>query len=155
MVSVSLFATFSHKTWIANDFSLFQFFQKRSKISNCNFWKFFTHESFSFLFIFCTRNRHLTMIESYIKRNDVIKCELNLVYIEKTDSLFHFHTWLSRDADRFLYIAVAREKNVDRLSQIAVAKTLCWEISYSISRTTRNWINLFLINDFVKSLIII
>jgi hypothetical protein len=38
--SVSLLTTFSHRTWIASDFSSFQFFQKRSKISNCIFWKF-------------------------------------------------------------------------------------------------------------------
>ncbi len=71
--SVSLFAIFSHKTWVANNFSSSQFSQKRSKISNCIFWKFFYKRKFSFLLISCTRNRHLTMIENYIKRDNVIK----------------------------------------------------------------------------------
>jgi hypothetical protein len=75
--SVSLFATLSQRTWIANDFSSSQLFQKRSKLSDCIFWKFSYKRNFSFLFISCTRNRHSTMIENYIKRNDVIKCELN------------------------------------------------------------------------------
>jgi hypothetical protein len=62
------------------------------------------------------------MIENYIKKDDVIKCELNLTFIEKTDSLFDFYTWLSRSVDRLSQIAVA--KNFDRLSQIAFAKSV-------------------------------
>ncbi len=48
-VSVSLFATLSHRRWIANDFSSSQFFQKRSKISDCTFWKFSYKRKFLFL----------------------------------------------------------------------------------------------------------
>jgi hypothetical protein len=82
--SVSLFATLSHRTWIASDFSSFQLLQKRSKISNCTFWKISYKRKFSFLLISCTRNRHSTMIENYIKKDDVIKCEFNLIFIEKS-----------------------------------------------------------------------
>jgi hypothetical protein len=139
--SVSLLAILSHRTWIANDFSSSQLFQKRSKISDCTFWKFFYKRKFSFLFIFCTRNRHSTVIESYIRRNDVIRCELDLTLIEKIDSLFSF-TNHCRD-------------EIDKLSQIVVAKTFCRKNNYSIFKTARNWTNLSLINDFVRSSIII
>jgi hypothetical protein len=93
---VSLLATFSHRTWIANDFSSSQLFQKRSKVSNCTFWKFSYKRKFSFLLISCTRNRHSTVIENYIRRDDVIRCELDLALTEKIDSLFSFHRLLSR-----------------------------------------------------------
>jgi hypothetical protein len=75
--SVSLLATLSHRTWVANDFSSSQLFQKRSKLSDCTFWSFSYKRKFSFLLIFCTRNRHSTVIEDYIRRDDVIWCELN------------------------------------------------------------------------------
>jgi hypothetical protein len=94
--SVSLLAILSHRTWVASDFSSFQLFQKRSKISDCTFWNFFYKRKFSFLFISCTRNRHSTMIENYIRRNDVIRCKLDLAFIEKIDSLFNSHKSLSR-----------------------------------------------------------
>jgi hypothetical protein len=74
--SVSLLATFSHKTWIANDFSSSQFFQKRSKISDYIFWNFSYKRKNFFLFISCTRNRHSIVIENYIKRDDVIDANL-------------------------------------------------------------------------------
>ncbi len=89
---VSLLATLSHRTWVANDFSSSQLSQKRSKISDCIFWKFSYKQKFSFSFISCTRNRHSTVIESYIRRNDVIKCEFDLIFIEKINSLFDSHT---------------------------------------------------------------
>jgi hypothetical protein len=63
------------------------FFKNDRNFLDCIFWKFFFKRNFFFLFIFCTRNRHLTMIENYIKRNDVIKCELDWVFIEK---LIHY-----------------------------------------------------------------
>jgi hypothetical protein len=101
--SVSLLATLSHRTWVASDFSLSQFSQKRSKVSDCTFWKFSYKRKFSFLFISCTRNRHSTVIESYIRRDDVIKCELDLALIKKKkkkkkkkDLLFSSHRSLSR-----------------------------------------------------------
>jgi hypothetical protein len=73
---VSLLATFSHKTWIANDFSSSQFLQKRSKVSDCTFWNFSYKRKIFFLLISCTRNRHSIVIENYIKRNDVIDANL-------------------------------------------------------------------------------
>jgi hypothetical protein len=45
---VSLLATLSHRTWIANDFSSFQLLQKRSN-SDCIFWKFSYKRKFFFL----------------------------------------------------------------------------------------------------------
>jgi hypothetical protein len=75
---VSLLATFSHRTWVANDFSSSQLSQKRSKNSQIAlFENFLTNENFSFLLISCTRNRHSTVIESYIERDDVVRCELD------------------------------------------------------------------------------
>jgi hypothetical protein len=94
--SVSLLAILSHKTWIASDFSSSQLLQKRSKISDCTFWRFSYKRKFSFLFISCTRNRHSTVIESYIRRDDVIRCELDIALTEKIDSLFSSHRSLSR-----------------------------------------------------------
>jgi hypothetical protein len=46
--SVSLLATLSHRTWVANDFSSSQLLQKRSN-SDCIFWKFFYKRKFFFL----------------------------------------------------------------------------------------------------------
>ncbi len=112
--SVSLLATLSHRTWIANDFSSSQLSQKRSKISDCTFWKISYKRKFSFLLISCTRNRYSTVIESYIRKNDVIKCELDLALTEKLiqyltsqmtvdccrereETLIDFHRLLLRD----------------------------------------------------------
>jgi hypothetical protein len=81
--SVSLLATLSHRTWVASDFSSSQLFQKRSKVSDCTFRKFFYKRKFSFLLISCARNRHSTVIENYIKRDDVIRCEFDLAFTEK------------------------------------------------------------------------
>ncbi len=141
--SVSLRAILSHKTWIASDFSSFQFSQKRSKISDCTFWKFSYIRKFSFLLIFCTRNRHSTVIKSYIKRNDVIRCEFDLTLTERS---IHYLTLTDCCRER---------EEIDKFSQIAVARTSCWENSYSISKAARNWTNLSLINDFVRSSAII
>jgi hypothetical protein len=82
--SVSLLATLSHRTWVASDFSSSQLSQKRSKTSDCTFWKISYKRKFSFLLISCTQNRHSTVIENYIKKDDVIECELDLTLIEKS-----------------------------------------------------------------------
>jgi hypothetical protein len=52
-------------------------FKSDRNVSDCTFWKFSYKRKISFLFISCTRNRHSTMIENYIRRDDVIKCELD------------------------------------------------------------------------------
>ncbi len=106
--SVSLLSTLSHKTWIASDFSLSQLSQKRSKISDRIFWKFSYKRRFSFLLISCTRDRHSTLIESYIRRDDVIKCELDLAFTERLI--------------RYLIFTNYCHETFDRLSQIVVAK---------------------------------
>jgi hypothetical protein len=72
------------------------------------FENFLTNENFSFLLISCTRNRHSTVIESYIRRDDVIRCELDLAL---TEQLIHC-----------LALTDCVAKDVNRLSQIAVAK---------------------------------
>ncbi len=51
---------------------------------------FLTNESFSFLFISCTRNRHSTMIEDYIERNNMIWCELDRLTFIEIESKLHF-----------------------------------------------------------------
>jgi hypothetical protein len=130
LASVSLLATLSHRTWVANDFSSSQFSQKRSKISDCTFWKISYKRKISFLLISCTRKWHSTVIESYIRRDDVIRCELDLALTE-ADSLLSFHNSVSRD------------------------DSINFETLYSISRTMRNWTNLSLISDLVRSSIII
>jgi hypothetical protein len=134
-------------------FFIISIFSKTIENLRLHFWKISYQQNFLFLLISCTRKRHSTVIESYIREDNVIRCEFDLAFIEKIDSLFDFHKWLSRDCNKFSQIVVA--KNVDRFSQIAVAKMFCWDDNYSIFKTTRNWINLFLINDFVKSSIII
>jgi hypothetical protein len=101
---VSLLATLSHRTWIANDFSSFQFLSKWSKISDCTFWKFSYKRKFFFLLISCTRNWHSTMIENYIKRDDVIKCELDLVFTEKSIHYLALTDYCREDADKFSQI---------------------------------------------------
>jgi hypothetical protein len=81
------------------------------------FEKFLTNENFSFLFISCTRNRHSTMSENYIKRNDVIKCEFDLAFIEKLIQYL-----ISQMTDDYCF--EKEKKNVDKLSQIVVTKHL-------------------------------
>jgi hypothetical protein len=93
--SVSLLATLSHKTWMRTIFHHFNFFKSDQKF-RLHFLKNFLQTKIFFLFIFDTRNRHSTMIENYIRRDDVIKCELDLTFIERIDSLFNFHRSLSR-----------------------------------------------------------
>ncbi len=46
-----------------------------------------TNEKFSFLLISCMRNRHSTVIESYIRRNDVIRCELDCFQLSLKSNL--------------------------------------------------------------------
>jgi hypothetical protein len=77
-VSVSLLATLSHRTWIANDFFIISTFSKSDRNSQIAlFENFSTNENFSYLLISCTRNRHSTVIVDYIRRDDVIWCELD------------------------------------------------------------------------------
>ncbi len=70
------------------------------------FEKNFTNEKFSFLFVFYTRNRHSTMIENYIKRNDVIWCKLNRLIFIEIESKLHFWNLLYRRRNFFLIRSV-------------------------------------------------
>jgi hypothetical protein len=47
--SVSLLATLSHRTWIANDFFIISTLSKAIETSDCTFWKFFYKRKFFFL----------------------------------------------------------------------------------------------------------
>ncbi len=132
-------------------FSSSQLSQKRSKISNCIFWNFSYKRKISFLFILCTRKRHSSVIENYIRRDDVIWCEFDCFNFHWNRLTFIFS--VLRFVDRLSQKIVS--KFADKLSQIAIAKCVCWECSYSIFKTTRNLTNLFLINDLIKFSIII
>ncbi len=60
-----------------------KFLRNDRNVSDCPFWKNFYKRKISFSLIFCTQNRHSTMIENYIKRDDVIKCKFDyLIFIE-------------------------------------------------------------------------
>jgi hypothetical protein len=80
---VFLLVTLSHKTWIASDFHHLNFFKNDRNVLDCIFWNFFLQTKNFFFTLFCTQNRHSTIIENYIKRNDVIKCDFDhLTFIE-------------------------------------------------------------------------
>jgi hypothetical protein len=122
-VSVSFDCDTFTQNMICDQFFILNFLKKQSKKLKWRFLLFFIKKNkFSFLFVSCTRKQYLTVIEDYIKKNDVI-VEINS------------HNLLTRD-----------DHVID----------LIWcDKSYSIFTTTRNWTNLSLINDFVKSSIII
>jgi hypothetical protein len=112
--SVSLLATLSHRTWIANDFSSSQLSQKRSKISDWTFWKKFLQTKIFFLI-------HLLYAKSTFNNN------LKLYKKRWCDQMrtwfsFQYKSWFIIWLHRWLSIAVA--KNVDRFSQIVVTKHL-------------------------------
>jgi hypothetical protein len=65
-------------------------FLKSDRTQIALFENSFTNENFSFLSISCTRNRHSTMIEDYIKRDDVIWCELDRLALTEIESRLRF-----------------------------------------------------------------
>jgi hypothetical protein len=71
-------------------FHHFNFLKSDRNFQIALFEIFFTNESFFFLFISCTRNRHSTVIEDYIKRNDVIWCELDRLTLIEIEFRLHF-----------------------------------------------------------------
>jgi hypothetical protein len=103
-------------------FSSSQFSQKRSKISDCTFWKISYKRKFSFLLISCTRNRHSTMIESYIKRDDVFKCELDLTFTEK---LIHYLTLQMTVAKTLIDYCCREEKKTLINSHSLLSRDIC------------------------------
>ncbi len=70
------------------------------------FENFFTNENFSFLLISCTRKRHSTVIEDYIKRNDVIWCELDRLIFIEIESRLHFLKFVVQTKKFFLIRSV-------------------------------------------------
>ncbi len=68
-------------------------FKNDQNVSDCTFWEIFYKRKFSFLLIFCMRNPHSTVIESYIRRDDVIWCELDCLTIIEIESLLSSLLW--------------------------------------------------------------
>jgi hypothetical protein len=97
-------------------FSSSQFSQKRSKLSDCAFWKFFYKRKILFLI-------HLLYAKStFSDDRELYKkkwCDQMRTWFSshwKTDSLFNSHESLSRKKTK------KRTKSVNRLSQIVVAR---------------------------------
>jgi hypothetical protein len=138
---VSLLTILSHRTWVANDFSLSQLFQKRSKISDCTFWKFsYKWKIFFFTHLLYAKSTFNSDRELYKKK-----------WCDQMRTWFNSH-WKNRFIIWLSQIIVAKKqidfhkllsRRADRISQIAVARTSCWENSYSISRAARNWTKYF------------
>jgi hypothetical protein len=82
------------------------------------FENFFTNENFSFLFISCTRNRHSTMIEDYIRRDDVIWCELNRLTLIEIESRLHFLKFVVQTKKFLSDLFCVRENDIQRWSKI-------------------------------------
>ncbi len=94
--SVSLLATFSHRTWTANDFSSFQLFQKRSKRLRLHFLKIFLQTKIFFLTHLLYANLTLNSDQELYKKRWCDHMRTSFNFHRKTDSLFDFHKWLSR-----------------------------------------------------------
>jgi hypothetical protein len=109
--SVSLLATLSHRTWIANDFSSSQLFQKWSKRLRLHFLKIFLQTKIFFL-------THLLYAKSTFNSDRKLYRER---WCDQMWSWFSFH-W----KNRFIIW----------LSQITVAKTL---INSHRSLSRRRW----------------
>ncbi len=102
----------------------------------------------------------VNLSDEEISRNDVIWCELNrLTFIDLIRSVYA-KTTLSVDRRLYKKRYCDDANLIVQLSQIIVAKRAVerfesrWA-SYSISSAARNWTNLFLINDLIKSSAII
>jgi hypothetical protein len=95
-VSVSLLATLSHKTWVASDFSSSQLSQKRSKTSDCTFWKFsYKRKIFFLIHLLYAKSTFNSDRKLYKKKwCNQMRTWSNSHW--KTDSLFDFYRWLSR-----------------------------------------------------------
>ncbi len=77
------------------------------------FENFFTNENFSFLFIFCTRNRHLTMIENYIKKDDVIWCEFDCLIFIEIEFKLHFLKFIVQTKEiSFWFVLCTRKQHL-------------------------------------------
>ncbi len=106
--SVSLLATLSHRTWIANDFSSSQLSQKRSKTSDCTFWKISYKRKFFFLTHLLYAKSTLNSDRELYKKRWCDQMRIWSSSHRKTDSLFDFYKWLSRDVDKFSQTIVTK-----------------------------------------------
>jgi hypothetical protein len=82
------------------------------------FENFLTNENFSFLLIFCTRKRHSTVIEDYIRRDDVIWCELDRLTFTEIESRLHFLKFVVQ-TKKFLSDSICvREIDIQQWSKV-------------------------------------
>ncbi len=196
--SVSLLATLSHRTWVAGDFSSSQLSQKRSKLSDCTFWKFFYKRKFFFLTHLLHAKPTLNSSRRLYKKRwcDLMRtwsfslslksnldCTFwNLSYRRRnfflTRSVYakstlnsdrklykkrwcdQMRTWFSSHWNLIHCLAFTdccreERRTLIDFHRLLPRRALCWDDSYSISRATRNWTNLFLASDFVRSSTII
>jgi hypothetical protein len=114
--SVSLLATLSHKTWVANDFSSSQLSQKRSKNLKLHFLKIFLQTKIFFLTHLLYAKSTLNSDRELYKKTWCDQMRIWFSFHWKTDLLF----WLSQ-------MIVA--KSVDKLSQIIVTRRFIEKIT--------------------------
>jgi hypothetical protein len=131
--SVSLLATLSHRTWIANDFFIISTFSKAIENLRLHFLKIFLQTKISFSLISCMRSRHSTVIQDYIRRDDVIRCELDLVLTITAAKLDIFHRSLSRDALVSSHRSLPRNVFIEReairfLERHEIERTCLWSV---------------------------
>jgi hypothetical protein len=117
--SVSLLATLSHRTWIANDFSSSQLSQKRSKLSDCTFWKFSYKRKFFFLTHFLYAKSTLNSDRRLYKEK---WCDLmrtwSFLALTEIESRLHFLKFVVQ-TKRFLSDSFCvRENDTQRWSRI-------------------------------------
>ncbi len=126
---------------------------------NCIFWNLSYWRRKFFWFVLCMRNRHSTMIEDYIKRDNVIKCELDSVFTEKLihclafinccleerKALINFHKLLSRR--RFVKTIIIRSLKRRETARICLWLMILLNRQFSIYRSTRK-LNRWILRSF-------
>jgi hypothetical protein len=99
-------------------FHYLNFLKSDRNVSDCTFWKFSYKRKISFLFISCTRNRHSTVIESYIERDDVIRCELDRLTFIEIEFRLHFLKFVVQTKKSLSDSFCVRENCIQRWSKI-------------------------------------
>jgi hypothetical protein len=99
-VSVSSFATFSHRTWVVNDFSSSQLLQKQSKLSDFILWKVFYKRKFFFLTHLLYAKSTFNSDRKLYKKRWCDHMRTRFSFHRKTNSLFSFHRLLSRKKEK-------------------------------------------------------
>jgi hypothetical protein len=99
------------------------------------FENFSTNEKFSFLLISCTRNRHSTVIEDYIRRDDVISRELDRLALTEIESRLHFFWNLSYRRKNLFLIRSVYAKTTFSVDRRLYKKRYC--------DLMRNWLSSF------------